>query len=124
MLCGSRAMSIDLSGRSILIVEDEPLIAMDITGALNSARATVLTATTLQEGLRLAEHPALSAAILDLILGDGDAVALCTRLTERGIPFIVYSGYDAVPAGCKPAAIVKKPACLDALLRSIARVLA
>jgi DNA-binding response OmpR family regulator len=48
-------VSIDLSGRCILIVEDEPLITMEIAAVLESARASVCTAATLQEALWLAE---------------------------------------------------------------------
>jgi CheY-like chemotaxis protein len=124
MLRGNRVMSIDLSGRSILIVEDEPLIAMDVAETFKAAGANVLIAATLPDGLRLAEHPALSAAILDIALGEQDSAALCARLTQRGVPFIVYSGYDTVPAGCAPMAIVKKPAVAAALLRAVLHVVA
>jgi DNA-binding NtrC family response regulator len=117
-------MSVDLSGRSVLIVEDEPLIAIDIAQALTSAHASVVVAATLQEGLRLAEHPTLSAAVLDLILGRDDAVALFERLSARGVPCIIYTGYVEIPAGCAPSAIVRKPARSEALLRALAQVLA
>ena len=117
-------MSIDLSGRSILIVEDEPLIAMEVAENLRSAHANVLIAATLHEGMRLAECAPLSAAILDLILGRDDVAALCKRLTARGIPFVIYSGYGDVPNGCEPGVIVEKPAESKVLLRALAQVLA
>ena len=117
-------MSIDLSGRSVLIVEDEPLIAIEIAEALTSAHATVVVAATLQDGMRLAEHPTLSAAVVDLILGRDDAGALFKRLTARGVPCIIYTGYVDIPAGCTPSAIVRKPARTEALLRALAQVLA
>jgi DNA-binding response OmpR family regulator len=117
-------MNIDLSGRSILIVEDEPLIAMDIADNLRSAHANVLIAATLQEGMRLAECAPLSAAIVDLILGREDVAALCKRLTARGVPFVIYSGYGEVPDECEPGAIVEKPADSSVLLRALAQVLA
>ena len=117
-------MSIDLSGRSVLIVEDEPLIAIEIAQALTSAHATVVVAATLQDGLRLAEHPTLSAAVVDLILGRDDAVVLFKRLTARGVPCIIHTGYVDIPAGCTPSAIVRKPARTEVLLRALAQVLA
>jgi len=117
-------MKIDLSGNSILIVEDEPLIAIEIAQALTSAHATVVIAATLQDGLRLAEHPTLSAAVLDLMLGRDDAVVLFKRLTARGVPCIIYTGSVDVPAGCTPGAIVRKPARSETLLRALAQVLA
>ena len=124
MRCGSSVMSIDLSGRSVLIVEDEPLIAIDIAQALTSAHATVAIAATLQDGLRLAEQPILSAAVLDLILGQDDAVVLFKRLTARGVPYIVYTGSVEIPEECTPSAILQKPARSEALLRTLAQVLA
>ena len=35
--------------------------------------------------------PALSAAILDHALSDGDSSQVCERLKERNIPFVLYS---------------------------------
>ena len=45
-----------LDGRSILIVEDEPLIVMDITKAFEATGATLTTTNTLRHALILAEH--------------------------------------------------------------------
>jgi CheY-like chemotaxis protein len=96
-----------LQGRTILVVEDQSLVALDIADSLTKAGASVQRAATLQEGLPLAEHPQLSAAILDFVLRDGDSGVLCARLTERGIPFVVYTGYDEVPAACRNGVIVQ-----------------
>jgi DNA-binding response OmpR family regulator len=116
-------MVLDLSGRSILIVEDEPLIAMDIEQALETAGATVFIAATFDQALRLTEQSGLSAAILDLVLGASDGGTLCALLRERAIPFVIYSGRTDIPVGCEPAAFVSKPAHPDALLQAIASVL-
>lgn len=82
-----------LAGRSILIAEDQPLIALDIVVAFQSAGALVLMGRSLDGALELVEHDGLSAAVLDFGLGDGDAGAVCGRLKERDIPFILHSGY-------------------------------
>ena len=87
-------MDASLAGRLILIAEDEPLIALDITQGFEDEGATVIAAATLTEALRVVEDPALSAAILDHALSDGDSTTVCERMTERNIPFITYSGYD------------------------------
>jgi hypothetical protein len=47
-------------GRSILLVEDEPLIAMDIVKELEAAGALVAAARTLREALHKANLPELS----------------------------------------------------------------
>jgi len=55
-----------LLGRSILVVEDEPLIVMDITQAFAHTGAEMTTTNTLRHALMLVEHDGLSAAILDI----------------------------------------------------------
>jgi hypothetical protein len=52
-----------------------------------------------------------------------DTSVLCTRLTERGIPFIVYTGYDQVHDACRAGVVVRKPALPDTLLRMVAQLL-
>jgi DNA-binding response OmpR family regulator len=77
-----------LQGRSILIVEDEPLIVMDITLAFEHTGAELTTTNTLKHALLLVEHDGLSAAILDHALGRDNSTLLYKRLNERGIPFM------------------------------------
>ena len=116
-------MVLELFGRRVLIVEDEPLIAMEIEQALESAGASVFIAVTLDEALRVTEQGGLSAAVLDLVLGASDGGALCARLRERAIPFVIYSGRSDIPVGCQPGAFVRKPARPEELLQAIASVL-
>ena len=66
-------MGLQLEGANILIVEDEPLIALDIATALKIAGATVTTTNSLKNAKVLVEHDGLSAAILDHVLHDGDS---------------------------------------------------
>jgi len=119
----SRAMNIDLSGHTILIAEDEPLIAMEIADALQSARASVRTAATVHDALQLAEDPAISVAIIDMALGRETALALCSRLAQRGVPFVIYTCYPHIPAGYEPAAVLQKPAHPTAILRAVAALI-
>src|SRR6185437_3143104 len=101
-----------LSGRSILVVEDEPLIVMDISLAFEHTGAQLTTTNTLRHAMIIVEHDGLAGAILDHALPDGDSSFLYARLKERGIPFIIYSGfrkvelegpYQDVPLLAKPA---------------------
>ena len=112
-----------LWGRSILVVEDELLIAMDIAGALENAGAHPTMTTTVRHALILVEHDGLSGAIMDHALSDGDSTALCARLKERGIPYISYTGYEAV-AGADPAApLIEKPVPMDTLMSALEELL-
>ena len=113
-----------LQGRSILIVEDEALIVMDLTMAFENAGAEVTSTTTLRHALLLVEHDGLAAAILDHAVRDGDSSLLYNRLAERGVPFLIYSGHTAeaikrgVPHVSKPASHEVLVAAVDDLIRS------
>lgn len=113
----------DLRGRSILIVEDEPLIALDIVQAFEQAGAHVTLTNTLRHALVLVEHDGLSAAVLDHVLGDGDSDMVCKRLKERAIPFVYYSGFSRLQGACKDAPHVQKPALPIVLVETLALLL-
>ena len=88
-----------LTGRLVLIAEDEPLIALDMTLAFEDVGAWVTRARTLDEALLGVEDRALSVAILDHALSDGDSLKVYARLKERNIPFVTYSGSDDLGCG-------------------------
>jgi DNA-binding response OmpR family regulator len=108
-----------LEGHSILVVEDEPLIVMDITQAFEATGAAVTSTNTLKHALILVEHDGLSGAILDHALGDGNSSQLCARLKERGIPFMIYSGFKTVGGACAAAPHIAKPAADGALVAAM-----
>jgi DNA-binding response OmpR family regulator len=112
-----------LRGRSILVIEDEPLIGWDIREALEQTGATVTATTTVRHALILVEHDGLSGAIMDHALADGDSTQLCVRLKARGIPYVSYSGFDPVKGADPDAPWVGKPASMDTLLRALAALL-
>ena len=113
-----------LSGEAILVVEDKPLVALDLRHTLESAGAYVFAATQLSHALQLAGHPDISAAVLDYRLGDGDCTPICTLLSERGIPFVFYSGYDDVRQNWPDAAHVQKPADAATIVKAVAAAFA
>lgn len=115
--------STSLAGRSILIVEDEPLIALDIVTAFQKVGAITLPARTIADAIRLVEHDGLSAAVLDFGLRDGEADAICGRLHERAIPFILHSGYTHGPDAGRGGTVVPKPADPAVLVRTIVGLL-
>ncbi len=43
----------------------------------------------------MAQHPALWGAVIDLQLGDENAISLCRRLVQREVPFVVHTGHSA-----------------------------
>jgi DNA-binding response OmpR family regulator len=112
-----------LRGRSILVVEDEPLIGMNIRAALEDAGAHVTSTTTVRHAIILVEHDGLAAAIMDHALADGDSTALCARLKTSGIPYVSYSGYDPVVGAASDAPFISKPASMDTLLGAVEALL-
>jgi len=67
-----------LSGHAILVVADEPIVAMRVCDALADAGAEIVTAHDLPTDLP-ALNGTLSAAILDLVLAGGDTGAWVPR---------------------------------------------
>jgi two-component system, response regulator PdtaR len=112
-----------LRRRSILVVEDEPLIGWDIREAPEKAGATVTATTTVRHALILIEHDGLAGVIMDNALADGDSTEVCVRLKARGIPYVCYSGYDPVKGASLDAPHVSKPAPVDVLLSTLEALL-
>jgi CheY-like chemotaxis protein len=115
--------AVSLCGRTILVVEDEPLVALDVAETIKGAGASVLLTHTLNDGLQLAEHADLSAAVLDFGLSDGEAGELCERLNRRGVPYVIYSGYSHVEEACHSGLVVPKPARPEALIDALSKAL-
>jgi DNA-binding response OmpR family regulator len=111
-----------LSGRSILVVEDEPLIALDIVESLKAAGAQIVTANLLSHALRLAALPDLSAAVLDYRIGTIDSSPICELLKQRGVPFLIYSGYEVPPRRFGDVPVLSKPVTPHRLVTAVANL--
>ena len=114
-----------LDGRVILIVEDEPLVALDVTKVVRAAGARVLCAGYVESGLYITEHPDLSAAVIDLHLGDGSGTAICKRLRQRAVPFVIHTGYPAmlITREWPDVPVISKPARPDQIISALISVL-
>jgi DNA-binding response OmpR family regulator len=112
-----------LDNHNILLVEDEPFILADIQHALENVGARVLPAGTVKDALALLASEPITASILDFKLQGGTADDLCHQLTERKIPFVIYSGYTNVEGECNKWEIVSKPADPRELVSRVLRVL-
>lgn len=77
----------------ILIVEDQPIIALAMADAVEEMGGVAVgPAATLREALDLASTGTVDAALLDVWLGDTPAYSVGDILTQRDIPFVVVSG--------------------------------
>lgn len=83
-----------LEGLSVLLVEDEILIALDAKAMLEEAgAANVEVANKAVNALRLNSATPPHAAVLDVNLGSDTSFSIADELAARGIPYIFTTGY-------------------------------
>jgi DNA-binding response OmpR family regulator len=92
------------------VVEDEPLIALEMAALFQSAGAHVVSARSHAEACVAIEARGVCAAVLDYRLGKDNVAELCVLLEESGIPYMFYSGYCDLQASFPKTVIVSKPA--------------
>ena len=113
-------------GRRILIVEDEPLLAMELETNLNALGCkTLRSAATLNAAKAAIGDSGCDAALVDVNLGGRQADELAVALTRKNIPFALVTGYgrEGLPAGFKEVAILSKPFAKEDLLVVLAQLL-
>lgn len=79
----------------LLLLDDEPLILMDLEFAAEDLGCKVFAASSLNQGLELLREngQTIEAAVLDVTLQDGDTcLPLARKLEEADIPYIIHSG--------------------------------
>ena len=113
--------------RSILIVEDEPLIAMMLEDFLESlGHSVAATCDTVRAALAEATKGGFDLAILDVNLKGESVWPVATLLRERGLPFIIASGghVDPPPAEFASVPLIEKPYTVDRVTPAINAALA
>ena len=113
-----------LTGRSILIVEDEVLIALDIAQAFEAAGANVKITGSVHHARILLTTEEFSAAVIDQALPDGDCESLCRDLAKGNVPFVIYSGFNSkiLLAGFQ-AVYIAKPNTPELVVAAVERLL-
>jgi CheY-like chemotaxis protein len=85
----------DLSGRRILVVEDEAAIALDLARLLRDYGATVVgPAVDVEEAIRHVARRRIHCAVLDVKLGPEDCGLVAEALTWNLVPFVFVTGYS------------------------------
>jgi DNA-binding NtrC family response regulator len=115
-----------LRGQHVLIIEDEPLIALDLEQALSSAGAVVSIANTVASALEAAESSSVTAAIVDLRLHERSVRDVVERLAIRNLPFVFYSGQTEThtAASWPGVPLLLKPLPPKEVVEMLARVVA
>jgi signal transduction histidine kinase len=112
-----------LAGKRLLVVDDEPLVALDIVSALESAGADVVgPAGTAKEALAIIGKTTLDAALLDANLRGQPVDEIAAALTARNIPFLFVTGYGpgSLPKPFAKTAMLAKPFSHEQLLTAAA----
>ncbi|HET6521233.1 MAG TPA: hypothetical protein VFG47_15635 [Geminicoccaceae bacterium] len=103
-----------LAGKRVLVVEDEVLLALQLSDALREEGCVVVgPVARLARALALIDDDEeIDGAVLDINLAGTFVFPLALRLRERGVPFVFATGYDgsvAYPAEIADAPRVRKP---------------
>lgn len=102
-----------LDGVSVLVVEDQSLIAMDVEDTLRGMGAQdVRLVSDTEEAITALTTFQPHIAILDFILGSVTSEAVAEHLLERGIPFMFMTGYSdqlSIPERFRNVEVVRKP---------------
>jgi DNA-binding response OmpR family regulator len=110
--------------RSILVVEDEPLIAMMIEDFLDIlGKRMIGPIDCVADGLATIAAGGIDAAILDVNLRDGDTSdAIADALAAAGVPFIFASGGsgDGIAERFRDRPMLSKPFTMDGVERALA----
>ena len=90
----------------VLVAEDYYLTALGLKTLLQVEDATVLGPTpTVDGGLDYVEGTTIDVALVDMDLRDEFANRLIEGLMARKIPFIIVTGFQALPNDYEPDAI-------------------
>ena len=116
---------------TVLVVDDEALIAMALEAALEDAGYDVSTAANGRQGLeRLAEAPRPDLVLLDMMMpvmnGPAMLAAMAADPELAGIPVVVLSSLPEETIRARTegvAAILRKPCTAEQVLGAIARAL-
>ena len=120
---GSAVESRKLDGCSVLLVEDEIVILMDLQAAFEAAGARVIAANRPDEALSLADTAVLDAAVIDFSLGEEDGGAVCHHLSALGVPFVFHSAHDhETVSPWLDAPVIRKPSHPECVLEAVAAI--
>jgi CheY-like chemotaxis protein len=113
---------VDLTGKRVLVVEDEPLVSMLIEEYLEELGCEVTgMVTRLDEAVEAARTLAPDVVLLDLNLDSELSYPVAEVLRERGVPFLFVAGYGTagLPAELRTTPVLSKPFRQEQLAQAI-----
>jgi CheY-like chemotaxis protein len=116
-----------LSGRRVLVVEDEMLILALIEDMLADLGCeSVTAAATVNQALALIDAQVFDAALLDINLNGNESYSVANALAAHGVPFAFSTGYTGGDIGdrYRDRPVLKKPWRNEDLVKIVNRLLA
>jgi PAS domain S-box-containing protein len=116
-----------LEGKRVLLIEDEPLIAMMLVDYVTDAGCEVAAvAGNVEEALALVEKLTVDAALLDANLGGRSVEDIALALSRKGTSFAFVTGYgrEALAAPFREAMMIEKPFSQDQLASALEQLVA
>lgn len=117
-----REAAMSLEQKRILVVEDEFLLARDLTKALEEAGATVIgPVPSVERAMARLRHDPLDAAVLDIAVRGEDVLPLADVLKDRAVPIIFATGNEdhRVRHSHADAPCLTKPIDMEMLVRVV-----
>jgi len=113
-----------LRGKRVLVVEDEPIVAMAAEDMIAELGAEVVgSASRLDEAMALASSVDVDFALLDVNLNGERSDAVAGTLRARSIPFAFATGYgEAGVAAAFAAPVLQKPYALRDVERALTQL--
>ena len=112
------------AGTIILVLEDEPLIRLDIEHMLQTAGFAAIGADSVANARAALAGQLPRVAILDALLPGGDSFALARELAATGTAIVFVTGYSpAIPEDLAIFPVVEKPFTPEDLVPAISGVL-
>ena len=115
----TKGLSQFMTGNTVLLVEDEAMVAMMVEQVLTELGLCVIgPCGTLREALRAANETPVDAAILDINLNGQVVYPVVDLLIAKGVPVVFVSGYgrESVDSRYSHIPLVQKPIDRRALL--------
>jgi len=110
----------------VLVLEDEPMIALDLAEAVIEAGGEVVgPLATVEDALAILAVEPPHAAILDVRLADRDVVPVARILLLNGTPVLFHAASDVPPAILNefgPVPVLPKPAPAKQVVRMLASI--
>lgn len=114
---------LSLNGAELLLVEDDPVILMELEAILQDAGAQIACACQcVSEAATFLAKNRPTAAVLDIQIGNESVSSVVCELSARGVPFLFYTGQpekDVAAREWPRGTVLSKPSSAKEILAAL-----